>query len=152
MNKLVIYDSQYGNSEKIAQAIAQSISATCIRVADVRNADLDELNLLVVGSPTHGGRATSALDQFLEQIPAGKLSGVKIAAFDTRLSEKDVNFALRLLMKTIDYAAPKIARLLVSRGGKQISSPQGFIVKGKEGPLVIGELERARLWINQKVF
>ncbi len=108
-----------------------------------------DLNLLVVGSPTQGGRATASIQQFLAQIPDGKLQGVKIAAFDTRFNERNVNFALKLLLKTIDYAAPKIAKILENKGGKQITSPQGFIVQGNEGPLASGELDKASSWITQ---
>lgn len=148
MKNLVIYDTQFGNTEKIAQAVAKSIFGKAISVSDVDNTDLNDLDLLVAGSPTLGGRATVLLQNFLEQIPAGKLNGVKIATFDTRFSEKDVNFALRLLLKTIDYAAPKMAKILIDKGGKQVVLPQGFIVKGKKGPLVSGELDKAKTWIK----
>ncbi len=148
MKNLVIYDSQFGNTEKIAQAIAESISASAVKVSNINNSSLDGLDILVVGSPTQGGRATAALNSFLEQIPAGKLEGVKVAAFDTRLDEKDVNFALKLLIKTIGYAAPKIVKILVSKGGKEIIPSEGFIVKGKSGPLADGEIERSKEWIK----
>ena len=149
MKNLVVYDSQFGNTEKVAQTVAKSISGKAIKVTDLKKTDLDDLKILVVGSPTLGGRATEPLQGFLEQIPAGKLSGVKVAAFDTRFSEKDVNFALRLLLKTIDYAAPKMSKILIDKGGTQIIPPQGFIVKGKDGPLATGELEKANTWIKQ---
>ncbi len=148
MKNIVLYDSVYGNTEKIAQTIAKSISATAIRVSDMNNEDFNDLDLFVVGSPTLGGRATVVLQQFLEQIPAGKLNGVKIATFDTRFCEKDVNFALRLLLKTVDYAAPKMDKILISKGGEQLALPMGFIVKEKEGPLISGELEKASKWIK----
>jgi len=148
MKNLVIYDSQFGNTEKIAQAIAESISAQAIKVTNINNSNLDNLNILLIGSPTQGGRATAALQSFLEQIPAGKLEGVKVAAFDTRLSETEVNFALRLLIKTIGYAAPKIAKILVGKGGKEMVPSEGFIVKGKLGPLADGEIERSKEWIK----
>lgn len=149
MKNLVIYDSQFGNTEKIAQVVAESLSAKAIRVNNASIDDLNDLDLLVVGSPTLGGRATELVNKFLEQIPQGKLKDVRICAFDTRFSEKEVNFALRFLLKTIDYAGPKIAKILISKGGKQFVLPMGFIVKGKDGPLIPGELERARTWIKQ---
>jgi flavodoxin len=149
MNTIILYDSQFGNTEKLAQIIAKSISsAKLLRANEVSLEDLKDIDLFVVGSPTQGGRATVLLQQFLDQIPSGKLTNIKVAAFDTRFSEKDVNFALRLLMKTIDYAAPKMAKLLTDKGGKLIVQPEGFIVKGKKGPLVDGELDRARTWIK----
>ena len=147
MSNIVIYDSEYGNTEKIAQAIAKSIpSVKLFRVNEVNIKDLKGIDLLVVGSPTQAGRATEDLQEFLESIPKGTLTDVKVAAFDTRFSEKDSNFVLRLIIKTFDYAASKIAKTLESAGGKPVLQPEGFIVMGKEGPLAEGELERAKLW------
>lgn len=149
MKSLIIYDSQFGNTEKIAKAIAKSIpSSKLLRIDELVSEDIDGVSLLIVGSPTQGGKATVLLQELLDQIPAGKLIGVKVAAFDTRFREKDVNFALKILLRTIDYAAPKIARVLKSKGGKLIVRPEGFIVRGKEGPLAEGELERAKKWIK----
>lgn len=149
MKSLVVYDSQFGNTEKIAQAITGGISsAISVRVNKASLSDLKDVNLLIVGSPTQGGRATASMQQFLNQIPVGKLANINIATFDTRFSEKNVNFALKLLIKTIDYAAPKMAKLLTTKGGKLMVPPEGFIVVGKEGPLASGELERAARWIK----
>lgn len=152
MKSLVIYDSQFGNTEKIARAITKSISSTRLLKASEANVeDLKDINMFIVGSPTQGGRPTATLQQFLEQIPVRKLTNVKVATFDTRFSEKKVNFALRLLIKAIGYAAPKMAKLLVNKGGKLIIPPEGFIVRGKEGPLDEGELKRAENWLKDMV-
>lgn len=146
-NKLVIYDSQYGNTQKVAQAIADSISAKIISVSDIRNDNLKDLDLLVVGSPTQGGRATANLMEFLNRLPKGSLNNVKVAVFDTRFLENNLNFALKLLVRTIGYAAPKMAKILESKGGKLILSPEGFAVTGKEGPLAPNEISRANKWL-----
>ena len=147
MLSIVIYDSQFGSTEKIARAIANSIpSAKALRVGETDSEDLKGVGLLIIGSPTQGGRATVALQEFLESIPTGTLTNTKVAAFDTRFSEKNSNFLLKLIIRTFDYAAPKIAKTLESKGGKLIIPPEGFIVSGKEGPMAEGELERAKLW------
>ncbi len=147
MNSLVIYESQYGNTEKIAVAISKNIQgAMCLQVNDVVHKDLEDIELLVVGSPTQGGRPMNGVKQFLEQLSPGRLNNVKVATFDTRLAEKDQVFAVRLLIKTIGYAAGKIAEGLKNRGGELIAAPEGFIVKGKEGPIADGEVERASKW------
>lgn len=151
MNSLIIYDSLYGNTEKIAQAIGGVIKAEVKSVNEASNNDFKGLDLLIIGSPTHGGRAKPSMQLFLDQIPEDALENVKVAVFDTRFLEKDVNFALRLLIKTIGYAAPKIAGLLKNRGGELVAQPEGFIVVKKEGPLKEGELERAKTWIGDIV-
>lgn len=148
MNKLVIYDSQFGNTEKIAQAIGRSISAKVIQVASLNASDLKNIDQLVIGSPTQGGRATPAVQKFISDISPKTLVNTEVAVFDTRFREKDLNFALRLLVKTIGYAASKMANILKSKGAKLFVPPEGFIVKNKEGPLASGELERAGKWLK----
>lgn len=158
MINLVLYDSQFGNTEKIAQAIGRGISAKggpafggsgdveVKKSADIGTVDWSTLKLLVVGSPTQGGRPTATLQKVFATIPANGLTQVKVAAFDTRFKAKDQNFALRLLVKTIGYAAEKLAKILESKGGTLAAPPEGFFVTGKEGPLLDGELERAEKW------
>jgi len=107
--------------------------------------------LLIVGSPTHGGRPKQEMQIFLQKIPDGLLKKSNFAAFDTRLFEKDLNFALRLLVKTIGYAAPKIAEILKLKGGKEIISPEGFFVIGKNGPFKEEEEKRAINWTKQVI-
>ena len=148
MKKLVVYDSLYGNTEKVAYAVAKSLSAKTVTVKEIKIADLQGLDVLVVGSQTQGGRATIALQELLKDIPPKTLKNVKTAVFDTRFLEKELNFALKMLVKTIGYAAPKMAEVLKSKGVKLIAPPEGFIVIGKEGPLAPGELKRAREWLK----
>lgn len=153
MKNLVIYDSSFGNTEKIARAIAEVLASNgetrLIRVSEANVSDLESVKLLVVGSPTQGGMPTKALQYFLNKLPANILKDVKVAAFDTRFSEKDQSFALRLLMKVIQYAAPRIAVSLKNKGGKLVAEPEGFIVDDKEGPLRQDELERASGWVRK---
>jgi flavodoxin len=146
---LVIYDSQYGNTEKVAQAIAESLNCEARLFKNVSPTQIANLDLLVVGSPTHGGRATPELTGWLSQIP--RLGHTKVAAFDTRIvaSEQPEKGWYRLLLTVVTgvlgYAAPRIARSLVKKG-RTLVSTEGFIVKGKEGPLKEGEIERAKIW------
>ena len=148
MKALIIYDSMYGNTEKIAQAIGHGLTGevTVARVGNVNVSELKTFDLLIVGSPVHGGRATPVIDAFLKQIPAHSLEGVRVAAFDTRFEVEEQSIGLRILMNVIRYAAERIAKDLVKKGGKLVAEPEGFIVENKEGPLKQGELERASNW------
>ena len=56
---------------------------------------------------------------------------------------------LRLLMKMGGYAAPRITNAFKKKGGNLAVTPEGFFVKGKEGPLKEGELERAASWAKE---
>lgn len=151
MKAYVIYDSTYGNTEKIAQAIGNGLTGEVkvLRIGEADPAELATCNLLIVGSPVHGGRATPELDAFIKQIPDNSLAGISVAAFDTRFEAEEQGVGLRILMSVIRYAAPRIAKALVKKGGLLVAEPEAFIVENKEGPLKQGELERATQWATQ---
>jgi flavodoxin len=146
MKALVVYDSQYGNTEQVARAIAEALGGTAVRAGQASAGDVKEHELLVVGSPTQGGQPTAAVRAFLKAIPARGLEGVGVAAFDTRIAAQDSGLFLKLLMGVIGYAAGKIDKALETKGGRRIAAVEGFIVTGKEGPLKEGELVRAAAW------
>ncbi|MGQ9585176.1 MAG: flavodoxin family protein [Anaerolineae bacterium] len=154
MKTLVIYDSFYGNTEQIAQAIGRGLGppeeVEVRRVGDVQPAHLTGLNWLVVGSPTRGFRPSPAVTNFLKGLPADGLRKVKVAAFDTRVDVRQVNSPiLTFMVRLFGYAAKPIADRLTKKGGQLALPPEGFIVEGTEGPLREGELERATDWARQ---
>ncbi|MBS7616338.1 flavodoxin family protein [Candidatus Bathyarchaeota archaeon] len=139
---LIVYDSVYGNTEKIANAMGNAIASEA-KVVHVANADPSELkkfDMLIVGSPTHGGRPTSPVQEFLNKILISNIEGIKVAAFDTRLTTGFV--------KIFGYAAGRIAKNLEKKGAILVAPAEGFFVKGTTGPLKDGELERAADWTN----
>ncbi len=153
MKTLVIFDSVFGNTEKIAQAIGSAVGAEkdvmVKRVTEASSEDLQGLDLLLVGSPTRGFRPTEAIAAFLKNIPANALNGVKAAAFDTRIPTDTIKSPVfRFIVKKGGYAAPVIAKGLEGKGASLIVEPGGFFVKESEGPLVEGELERAAAWVK----
>ena len=99
---------------------------------------MNTIDLLVIGSPTYGGKATEPIQDFLSKMPEGAIKGMKVAAFDTRLTGTFV--------KIFGFAAEKIADRMTEKGGSLASTPEGFFVTGKKGPLKEGELERAASW------
>ncbi len=139
MKALVVYESKYGNTEKIAGAIAGSIlgDVKVMRSAEAGTA-LAGIDLLIVGAPTHGGKPMPEMQMFLDHLPESSLKGVKTAAFDTRLKWK--------FLGRFGFAAGAIAAVLQAKGGSQIVPPEGFVVKRSKGPLMDGELERAAEW------
>jgi flavodoxin I len=151
MKAFIIYDSMYGNTEKIAQAIGQDLigEVKVERVGEANPSELKSCDLLILGSPVHGGRATPELEAFIKQLPANSLDGISVAAFDTRFEAEEQGAGLRLLMSVIRYAASRMAKALVKKGGILVAEPEGFIVENKEGPLKQGELERATKWATQ---
>ena len=142
MKALVIYDSTYGNTEKIAQAIGQALAAEVRRVGQVNPSDLKAFELVFIGSPTMGGRPTEAIQGLLKAVGPG-FKGANVAAFDTRLTARWV--------RIFSYAAPRIADSLKANGAVVLGSPEGFFVQGSKGPLKEGELERAAGWAKEIV-
>ncbi len=140
MKVLIIYDSIYGNTQKIAQSIASAISndVKVLRPGETNLSDLELIDLLFVGSPTNGGKPTPAIQDLLGRIQQSTIKDKDIAAFDTRFSSKWVGI--------FGYAAGKIAESLKKKGGNLILPPQAFFVKATKGPLKEGELERAASW------
>lgn len=150
MQVLILYDSFFGNTEKIAHAVESGfVQVNTARIGDFK---LDQPGpaLLIVGSPTRGFRPSENTKAFLQALPANALRGVKVAAFDTRIAPADFNNAfLNVMVKLFGYAAEPIAKSLETKGGKRIAPPEGFFVQDTEGPLKAGELERAANWGKQ---
>ncbi|MFC1998665.1 flavodoxin family protein [Chloroflexota bacterium] len=110
MKTLVVYDSPYGNTAEVAKAISEAIGdeAKALPVGDVSASDLQSLDLLVAGAPTHGGRPSPPMREFPKKLPKAAVEGISVAAFDTRIKIK--------WLKIIGYAAGKIAKNLKKRG------------------------------------
>jgi flavodoxin I len=157
MKAMVVYDSAFGNTEKVAQAIGQALGSTedvkTVRVGNVAPEQLAGLTLLVVGSPTQKFRPLGTVTSFLKGIPDNGLKGVRVAAFDTRITESEIEKVgiLAFFVKIFGYAAKPIADRLQKKGGALAIVPEGFYVGGTEGPLLEGELERAADWARKIV-
>lgn len=156
MKGLVIFDSVFGNTERVACAIGDAIGALAdvetVRVAEVKPEQLAGLEFLIVGSPTRRFSPTPAVTSFLKRIPRNGLAGVRVAAFDTRFSEREIEESasiLPFLVRIFGYAAEPISERLEKKGGERVAPPEGFIVNGTEGPLAEGELDRAADWARQ---
>jgi hypothetical protein len=157
---LVVYESMFGNTEKIAGAIVRGLrsegwnaSAVDVRWSTDLPADLD---LLVLGAPTHGfslsrpstradavrqgaapARAEKGLREWLADVGAAGNDSPPVAVFDTRAAK----------VKRFPASAGRtIAKLARRHGFRVIGRPQGFLVHDTDGPTLAGELERASTW------
>jgi len=149
MKILILFDSLYGNTEKIARAVARGFGdhqVTLKRITDAADLHLSPFDLVVFGSPVLGGRATERMNNFLKQVPLSGLEGRRTAVFDTRIPADTAGAFLRFVMRVLGYAAPRMAKQLQSKGAELAGSPEGFFVTDKEGPLRKGEEERAAVW------
>jgi flavodoxin len=153
---VVVYESLWGNTAKVAGAIADGIGpeATAMSTAEATPEALAGADLIVAGSPVFAFKMSSdkmresirdnpgpapsppdlshpSMASWLESLPAGTAAA---AAFDTEARGP------------FGKAAPTIARSLEKLGYRLLSKPTGFYVSGKYGPLRDGEEERAREW------
>ena len=155
----VVYESMFGNTAAIAQAVADGLFQAGIDVvaADVRTAARQQLtgDLLVLGAPTHAfslsrpntradavrqvadaPTAETGLREWLATATPGSPAPV-VATFDTRVDK------VRRLPFGAARAAARIAR---RQGFEVIGKPMGFIVTDTKGPLAEDEIERASTW------
>jgi len=95
MKTLVVYDSTYSNTEKIAKAIGSGIKGDVkvLRTAEANPADFASFNLIVIGSPTYGGRPMPSVADLMNKISESAVKGKNVAAFDTRIPTKIVKYS-----------------------------------------------------------
>jgi len=133
---LVVYHSVYGNTEKVARALAKGLEdgGVDVDLAPVDAVEFDKLSgydLLVVGGPTHNLGASKPMEAFLERLKSVVgLSGKKAFALDTKYKSR---FA--------GSAGAKIEGKLKNLGLTIVKPHASAFVKGKEGPLEEGAEE-----------
>jgi flavodoxin len=149
MNVLIVYDSQFGNTERIARAIAARLgSAQLLRVEEAGARDLTTCDLLIAAGPTQRQKASPAMQAWLERLPRGVLKDVPAAAFDTRY---------RMSRFLTGSAAERIASRLKRAGARLVVPPESFFMERDVPPqgekrrhemeqLEPGEEERASEW------
>jgi flavorubredoxin len=127
----VVYDSVYGNTEKVAKALAAGLESggvdvNVVKVDAVRFDELGGVDLLCVGSPVHAWGASKPVKEFLERLKSVEgLTGKKAFAFDTKMSKS----------RLAGSAGGKIERKLKDLGLTIAKHSESAIVKGREGPL-----------------
>jgi hypothetical protein len=161
MRALVVYESMFGNNRTIAEAIAQGLASEAeVRTTEVGAAPTElpaDLDLLIVGGPNHAfgmsrpstrEQAAQEIDrplvsagiglrEWLESLPHSDRA-VPFAAFDTRIDKR----AIRL----VDRTAGMIVKRLRKQGLRPLGDVESFYVADLTGPLLDGEVERARAW------
>ncbi|MEP7240799.1 MAG: flavodoxin domain-containing protein [Devosia sp.] len=154
MSIVIVYDSMFGNTRSVAEAIATELGAhnsvRLLQVGEAKGLDLadPEVELLIVGSPTRGFRPTPQISEFCEGLDE-RARNVPVAMFDTRIALDTIHpVPLRWVVEAGGYAADRIAQMLAHKGMAMQGTPAGFVVAGTEGPLMDGEIDRARHWAH----
>jgi Flavodoxin domain len=162
MNAMVVYESVYGNTRAVAEAIAEGLGGATVLPVSQAAGRVAQAELLVVGGPTHmHGLATTrsrhmaaaaaqeeaesveldpfataepGLRRWLDELSDGH--GARAATFDTRLDRSPW---------LTGVASRGIAKRL-RRRGYEVLGTGSFLVEDSEGPLAPGERDRARAW------
>jgi hypothetical protein len=161
---LVVYESMFGNTERVAHAVAaglalEDVVTTVCDVSGPLSVDVRDIDLLVVGAPTHafslsrpstrqeavkqGAREEAAEDglrEWIGRLPGHGWRAPLAAAFDTRVTK------VRYLPAS---ASRRASHLLAQHGCRMVGSPAGFLVRDVPGPLESREVDRAISWGRQ---
>jgi flavodoxin len=151
MKTLIIHFSKFGNTKRVAQAIAETTKQAgdtrVISIDQLATSDLEGVDLVVMGSPTHAFSVPEAVQSALATLPPGVLAGKSVAAVDTTVKV----WPLRPMR-----ASPGLLRQLRQLGGKAVVRPQTFSVQthntqktGEIDLLLEGQFERAQDWAGQ---
>lgn len=137
MKALVVYNSNFGNTKLIADSIAGQLGneTQSISVNDIKEPDLDGINLLVLGSPIDAWKPAKKIGIFIDNLDPDKIKNMPVAAFDIRVKQFIKGNVVRNIEKALKIS---VANLIVP--------PIGFYVNSKEGPLLGGEKEKAKSW------
>jgi flavodoxin len=128
---IIIYDTKFGNTEKIAKSLAsgsrgQGIEVDCVNVEDVQIEKLTEYDLLAIGGPTHGFGMSKPIKDFMGKLKHIKLRNKNAFAFDTKNRGR------------WGSAAKRIEKNLMRIGLNIIKPCDSAIVFGLKGPLQDG--------------
>ena len=159
MSALVVFESMYGSTAAIAEAVAAGMAEVRVpvTVCEVGSAPVPPpgtvVGLLVVGAPTHqrglstprtrdAARGESArtvspgdgVREWLDEL-VGRVAGQPVAVFDTALAGR-----------LAGSAAHTMAKRLTKAGAQVVVPPESFTVSGRSSGLLPDELEHARSW------
>jgi menaquinone-dependent protoporphyrinogen IX oxidase len=144
MKGIVIYDTSYGNTKRIAETIAETLKESGIEVGlfyvkDVKKLSARDYDFLVLGSPTKFGTMSFAIRFFLGKVKSEEWMNKPFAAFDT---ENPENIERAQTENKEWSAAEKISEKLRDKKMNQLLPVLKAVVLGQKGPLQEGEIER----------
>jgi menaquinone-dependent protoporphyrinogen IX oxidase len=146
MKGIVVYDTSYGNTKKIAETIAETLKESGIEVdlfdvKDAKKLSAKDYNFLVLGSPTKFGTMSFAIRFFLGKVKSEEWMNKPFAAFDT---ENPENIERARIENKEWSAGEKIAAKLKDKKMNQLLPVLKAVVFGQKGPLKEGEIDRTK--------
>jgi len=116
MRACVIFDTRYGNTEKIAKSFETGlkeagIQTVCVNAKDVPLDSLMQYDLICVGAPTEAFSASKPMKEFLAKLKSVDLSGKYGFAFDTKLDWRLSGSAAKFIEKELNSLGLRIVAL-----------------------------------------
>ncbi len=148
---IVVYDTSYGNTRKVAETIAETLKESGIEIdlfdlKGVKKLSAKDYDFLVLGSPTRFGTMSFAFRGFLGKVKKEEWMSKPFAAFDT---ENPENIEKARVEKKEWSAAEKIAAKLKEKNMNQLLPVLKAAVLGQKGPLKEGEIERTKEYARE---
>ena len=110
---IVIFDTRYGNTEKIAKSLARgleelSIETNCVNTREADVESMKKYALIAIGAPTEWHSASKPMKEFLRKLRNSDLSGKYGFAFDTKLERALSGSAAKLIEKELKRSGLEI--------------------------------------------
>jgi flavodoxin len=135
---LVVYESKYGNTKRVAEAIVEGMKEAGeveASIKELKEVDLERVadyDVILIGSPNHFGGPTRGIKDFIDKLGKLRLKGKMFAVFDTYIG-KDFEKAVKKMEKRVSEKASEL---------KKIMSGLSIMVQGIKGPMVENELSK----------
>jgi flavodoxin len=146
MKTLIVYDSFFGNTEKVANRIYETLSpqqkTKLVHVSEAQTLNISSYELVIVGSPTRYYQPTPAIVSFVRGL---KTIRIQVAFFDTRL-DAEGHWLMGPMEKIFKFASDTMETLVRNTQAKQAISSLGVYVTGTEGPIARNAMKDVENW------
>ncbi|MGA5301845.1 flavodoxin family protein [Nucisporomicrobium flavum] len=152
MNVLIVTESCFGNTARVARAVAAGLRSKGaeVTIAEAAAAPaLDGVDLLLVGAPTHNMGLPGPASRGQAATKGGNPPATGVAEWLDRLSGfggRAATFDTVTGTGFFSGSAAKGIQKRLRRSRVDVVARESFVVKATEGPLADGELDRAELW------
>ena len=156
MRACVVFDTRYGNTEKIARAFGAGlggagVQTACLNTTDVTPESLGQYDLICIGAPTEWHTSSKPMKEFLRSLKGADLAGKYAFAFDTKLRQPLSGSAAKFIEKELkrlgfEILAPRESATVhtTARGVAGATLEEGEEQRfGRIGASVGGALARA---------
>ena len=142
MNAIVLYDTLFGNTQKIAVSIAKGLQNAGVdtQALNIKVANADTLrvcDLLALGAPTQYFTASKPLKEFLARLEGVDLRGKRGFAFDTKLESRLSGSAAKfiekkLIEKGVQIIRPRASAIVIGQKAKTARAGEATLKEGME--------------------